>query len=921
MARLPSREDLGRRTPTGGTRSASIPSANPALAGMARGADALSRGIASLAGTIQDEQAKVDDYETRKRLLDFELEQENALEESLRTMQSGAPGFADGYTENFKKAAKRFVGKSDENIPVEQRGAVGLRLKQIERNYRDRAYTVERAERDRHQIEALETTLGRARDSVGMDPDTYAARLKAGHEVVDLAKLKPDDKARLKLRFGIELDKTAVGARIDRATSAEDFERIKTDLGVAARRTDTATGLASQLIVNSEARRDSKGRLQVYQIPAGDGGGRYEVAGINERYHPEAARELKAMVESGQSAKAEAYARRYIKQYTQGSADLVKGEAAQYVVRDMAFNRGPGGANAALRMAIGIVPGSKAAAHRPLTAAEREKVEALASSDPAGFVRSFSTARAGYEYRFVGVRPQFDKGLQNRWSQSRDNALKMLTGEISPIAETADGSDIEPVYGNLDFAARNEMWHAATKRRQALVKAVDDEIDELEKNAATGKFLPPEIMGAIKGRVEALADPVLEARYQRTVGLAGTIQQMQGQTLVENEGALNQLTTLMPNPTPEQREQLETLKKVVSGQREMLDSDALTWAHRTQAAGIKLEQLDPTAPTFTKQIQARAQQAQMVAARYGITPQYFTKSERAALGDFLGRGGPQMTQFLGQLYQGFGTQLGEVVRELAPKQPELARAGMLMAHNGDPQAITDIATTLKRRSDPNYTGGPKVDKAQAEGQHETLFGDFYARLSPSDRDATVKAAQAIYEARVKDPAEFDSGLYEESLRAALGQRTVGANSYGGLIDTKLGWSGFNRSGDKIMLPSDVRRDGWRALLDSITEDDMREAGLPTPIDGNGQPISMTKAVNGRIVQVAPGVYHFAFGDPTGTTDTPRWVMAGGPMAPDGSFRGAQDYMVPNALTPFQIDLNKLGPLLRRRLKQYFLPKE
>ena len=38
-------------------------------------------------------------------------------------------------------------------------------------------------------------------------------------------------------------------------------------------------------IVNFEARRDSKRHLMVYKLPKGDGGGRYEVAGINERYN------------------------------------------------------------------------------------------------------------------------------------------------------------------------------------------------------------------------------------------------------------------------------------------------------------------------------------------------------------------------------------------------------------------------------------------------------------------------------------------------------------------------------------------------------------------------------------------------------------------------------------------------------------
>jgi hypothetical protein len=38
-------------------------------------------------------------------------------------------------------------------------------------------------------------------------------------------------------------------------------------------------------ILNFESRRDCKGHLMVYILPAGDGGGRYEVGGINERYN------------------------------------------------------------------------------------------------------------------------------------------------------------------------------------------------------------------------------------------------------------------------------------------------------------------------------------------------------------------------------------------------------------------------------------------------------------------------------------------------------------------------------------------------------------------------------------------------------------------------------------------------------------
>lgn len=57
-----------------------------------------------------------------------------------------------------------------------------------------------------------------------------------------------------------------------------------------------ATG---KFIVDCEARRDSKGRIQVYKLPAADGGGNIEVAGINDRYHPEQAQKMAGLIAQG----------------------------------------------------------------------------------------------------------------------------------------------------------------------------------------------------------------------------------------------------------------------------------------------------------------------------------------------------------------------------------------------------------------------------------------------------------------------------------------------------------------------------------------------------------------------------------------------------------------------------------------------
>src|SRR5262249_60092785 len=60
-----------------------------------------------------------------------------------------------------------------------------------------------------------------------------------------------------------------------------------------------------KFIVVFEARRDAQGRLMVYTLPPGDGGGRYEVAGINERYHKAECDELVELIRSGRHAEAE----------------------------------------------------------------------------------------------------------------------------------------------------------------------------------------------------------------------------------------------------------------------------------------------------------------------------------------------------------------------------------------------------------------------------------------------------------------------------------------------------------------------------------------------------------------------------------------------------------------------------------------
>jgi lysozyme family protein len=169
------------------------------------------------------------------------------------------------------------------------------------------------------------------------------------------------------------------------------------------------------------------GKLQVYKLPPGDGGGAFEVAGINDRYHPTKSAQLKALIDSEQHDKAEAEAAAYIVEYTRcvltffsSPESAAVNPALEFVLRDTAFNRGCKGAATVLQIALGMsaIDGIIG----PLT--HREFTKQLQELGPAVLLRSLTQARESYERNSYpwksGKRDEsskFWKGLANRWQK------------------------------------------------------------------------------------------------------------------------------------------------------------------------------------------------------------------------------------------------------------------------------------------------------------------------------------------------------------------------------------------------------------------------------------------------------------------------------------------------------------------------
>lgn len=165
---------------------------------------------------------------------------------------------------------------------------------------------------------------------------------------------------------------------------------------------------AAKQTVNWEARRDKRGNLAVYNIPTGDMGGSFEVAGITDKYHPQAFRAISSLPpERREEAAAE-----YIQQYTAPIVGKMPNELQPFV-QDMAFHRGAGGATKYIQQGLNSlgVPVAVDGALGPKT------LSAISSVQPRELMRAASLAQLEDEKRMAERNParkKFLTGLENR---------------------------------------------------------------------------------------------------------------------------------------------------------------------------------------------------------------------------------------------------------------------------------------------------------------------------------------------------------------------------------------------------------------------------------------------------------------------------------------------------------------------------
>ena len=160
--------------------------------------------------------------------------------------------------------------------------------------------------------------------------------------------------------------------------------------------------------IDWEARKDKQGNVQVYKLPAGDMGGNFEVAGINDKYHPDAFKRISSLP-AQERAQAAA---QYVKEYTSPFVSKLPQEVQPFA-QDLAFNRGMGGATKYIQQGLNTL-GQKVAVDGGLGA---KTLQAINQVDPKALMRATSDAQLQDEYRMAQRNParkKFIGGLESR---------------------------------------------------------------------------------------------------------------------------------------------------------------------------------------------------------------------------------------------------------------------------------------------------------------------------------------------------------------------------------------------------------------------------------------------------------------------------------------------------------------------------
>lgn len=874
MARLPQGADLMRDPKAAATPAvrARAVDYSPQLQGarsLQKAGASISRGLDIAAKQIEEGQ----DFETKKALADFRLETDREFEEQRRSMAPGGAGFEPAWSKYYKQRADKFV----RSLPEGQRDKVQQSLINQHERLSGQVQTAVRNERDRFLEQGLGNTLTGLTTRVDSDPARLNESRAEGRKLIESSGLSLARKQVLLEKFRGQIDKSALQSRLDKAVTFGQLNAIDKDL---AGKNDAPEWASDIDPAQKSATTGPLARTYMDQIKQSEG--YYSVAKWDVKQHT-VGYGTRAKYPGERITKAEAE-RRFTEEITK----------AREIV-DQAAPNAPEGVKAALT-SLTFNAGAKWV--------RQGLGQAIAAGD-----------YAKAKQIFLRYNKALKDGKLVTWQGLADRRRREAQWFDQTEAPTASNVEIPDDYSGpykyLSVGQRRSVRRAIANQKRQIISNLGKAIDSLESGAFEG-ILPQQQIEDLSQRVEETGDPLLKSKLAITIATANEVRQRYQRSPIANQNEVtayrSQIMNAKGGASPEQLERLEKLETFARKQSTMVKDDQLTWAFRSGVTQVA--QLPADLGNGPK-MGERLTHVTEAARKFGGGLQYFTKLERSALGEAINKGDVSVVSIAQNMVQNWGMEhASRAIRELAKDAPEAVIAGWMVTNNVNPQAAADIDKVLRARKDPNYKKPQMALKAQdREDEAQKTLGDVFDRFPAPQRMAIIRAADLLYEARTKEPGVADAELYRKGLAELMGERSdQNGNKFGGLVSQGSGW--WSGSKNNVIVPPTWRQDTVKDVLSSVTKEDLEAAGLPIPVDSNGKPVPITRAMTGTLVPSGSelGVYYVSLGDPN-TPGQEKYVLE----SSGGTDEEGESYDP----TPYKLDLNKLEQVLRKRMPSRF----
>lgn len=901
MARLPSPDDMQRRV---------MPAATPDV--NARGLDyspvaqagrAIGEGVASIgkagsayAVNLRDQQNEVDDFDTRKRLIDWQLETEMALEERKRSMPVGGTGYTEAWAAELKDRAVSFTGEKDENIPPAQRAKVGMRLAMFRAQMLERAQRDEFAEKDRATIAGLETTVTTLKSRVAAEPTKHDEVQGEITSLIDMSPITPAQRDVYKRKVRQEVQEEAASAWADRATTAEGREAARKLL--APHMADRAEPSSGGPI----------GKSYIDQIK------KFEGFTAQSKWD---------------------YKQHSIGYGTRGKP----GEVIDKAEADRRLNEELGKAAAIVdQFAPGIDGGTRAALiSLTFNAGDDWTRAGLGQAIKSGDLATAKQRFLQYNQAGGAVLP----GLASRRQQEASWFGKGDTPQGAPDGGYMDaGTEVYAgPFADLPLAKRRAIFARAESTFNRTKEEVEGAIREQMKVSEKGVVPPEAWLSAIEPKIKALNNPETTALYATMLGKAERTARLKAVPPAILTPHAEELRAKInaQGGTKEELEYVEHVEKLAKESAAKVAENSIGWAQSNRIVvplndgkppadiepgkrgqweqmyrgaldlvrqgkadeamvrypgmfkQVEFKALNFNAPDIDTQLDQRLTDAKGV-ARYAETDiQMFTPVEREALTQSLVKGGDSLLFTMSKITAAAernGVDAARVLKEISSKDaPELTMLGHLATNAGDPTIMKVAAKAMAWRHGQGENFKSTIDKTQAKpslGEYAEVF-----KVAPEFRDSAQSLINIIYEheARAKGHENFNQPLYTEITKRVFGEtKDRDGNAYGGIGYQGAGWFD-GKSATRVLVPPQVKQSEFDTLIETIRPDDLIKMG-GVPKDPRGNPYAMSEirkmewsSVNPVGGPPTPGIYALKVKDlPSG----PLYAMddAGRPIVVD-----------------------------------------